>query len=92
MMVNRIIEDFIRQHCSDFVAELVVVGSNRSSPVLPVEATSGQSAKETILERMAPFDRRFTWERLSLDTIVFVGKNTLPNQAMTSLLMPMRLS
>jgi hypothetical protein len=94
---NRPIEEFVRQHCSDIVAEAVVVGNQRPSLALLVElinAIGGQADKDLIIERMTFFNQqRYKYERLSADRIVFVGRGTLPRTAVsTSTLRPIALS
>ena len=87
---SRAVEDFARVHCSDIVTRLIVVGNGRPALVMlaePLDVNGGQSAKDTIVERMASFNsRRYAYERITGDQVVFVSKGTLPRTAVSALL------
>jgi hypothetical protein len=84
----RAIEDNVRLHC-EFIAECVVVGNNRPSPVLLVEPTAAQDpewVKKEIIGRTRHFhspSRRLPHERInSRNFIVVVTGNIWPRTPM----------
>ncbi len=84
IFLHRSIEANIRETCSDLLKDCVVVGNWRPSPALFVEVldhtASGESLKETILERIKGFNgRRFSHERIEhKELIAVVASGDLP--------------
>ncbi|PPQ95816.1 hypothetical protein CVT26_015925 [Gymnopilus dilepis] len=83
---TRAIEDNARAMCTGLIAECIVVGSGRPSPVMFVEPAvdmDHNKLKKEILRKTRQFhQRRYLHERItSSDMIVIVPRNTLPRTA-----------
>ncbi|KAF8900464.1 hypothetical protein CPB84DRAFT_1778992 [Gymnopilus junonius] len=80
------IEDNARAMCSGLIAECIVVGSGRPSPVMFIEPAvdmDHNKLKKEIIRKTRQFHaRRYLHERItSSDMIVIVPRNTLPRTA-----------
>lgn len=83
---TRAIEENARATCSDLIADCIVVGNFRPSPVLFVEPKADgdeEKLKKDIIRRTRHFhSRRYLHERItSTNFIVVVPKDTLPRTA-----------
>lgn len=86
---TKAIEDNARATCGDLIAECVVVGSGRPSPVMFIEPTVDvadmphDKLKKTIIRKIRQFHiRRYEHERIvSPDMLVIVAPKTLPRTA-----------
>ncbi|OSX55854.1 hypothetical protein POSPLADRAFT_1162708, partial [Postia placenta MAD-698-R-SB12] len=83
---TKAIEDNVRATCGDLVAECIVVGNGRPSPVVFVEALVAMDAEKLrreIVRRTRQFHaRRYVHERItSARMVVVVGRGTLPRTA-----------
>ncbi len=83
---TKAIEDNARAMCPELIAECIVVGTGRPSPVMFIEpATDGDhdKLKKDILRKTRHFhSRRYLHERItSPDMIVIVSRQTLPRTA-----------
>lgn len=83
---TRAIEENARMTCADLIADCIVVGNFRPSPVLFVEPKSNvdpEKLKKDIIRRTRHFhSRRYLHERItSSNFIVVVPKDTLPRTA-----------
>lgn len=84
--LNRAIEDNVRLTCGKLIAECIVVGSGRPSPVLfvePADGVDGEKLKKEIIRKTRQFhSRRYLHERItSTNMIVVVPQKTLPRTA-----------
>lgn len=82
----RSIEDNVRAMCGNLVAECIVVGTGRPSPVLFIEPavdTDHEKLKKEIIRKTRQFhSRRYLHERItSPNMIVVVPPGTLPRTA-----------
>ncbi|KAG6849864.1 hypothetical protein H0H93_004213 [Arthromyces matolae] len=80
---TKAIEDNARATCGKLIAECVVVGSGRPSPVMFVEPTGDmdhEKLKKEIIRKTRHFhERRYLHERItSAKMIIIVAPNTLP--------------
>ncbi|KAG6845754.1 hypothetical protein H0H87_003808 [Tephrocybe sp. NHM501043] len=80
---TKAIEDNVRATCGKLIAECVVVGSGRPSPVMFIEPAGDMDhakLKKEIIRKTRHFhDRRYVHERItSTDMIVVVEPRTLP--------------
>ncbi|KAJ2931928.1 hypothetical protein H1R20_g5158, partial [Candolleomyces eurysporus] len=83
---TKAIEDNARQMCPGLIAECVVVGSGRPSPVMFIEPTSDMDhdkLKKEIIRKTRQFhSRRYLHERItSPNMVVVVPRGTLPRTA-----------
>jgi len=83
---TKAIEDNVRAMCPGLIAECIVVGSGRPSPILFVEPAADMDhskLKKDILRKTRHFhSRRYLHERItSTDMIVIVPRQTLPRTA-----------
>lgn len=83
---TKAIEDNVRAMCPGLIAECIVVGSGRPSPILFVEPAADidhNKLKKDILRKTRHFhSRRYLHERItSTDMIVIVPRQTLPRTA-----------
>ncbi|KAK7463694.1 hypothetical protein VKT23_005633 [Stygiomarasmius scandens] len=83
---TKAIEDNVRATCGGLVAECIVVGSGRPSPILfvepSVEMSEDKLKREIIRKTRAFHSRRYLHERItSPNMIVIVSRNTLPRTA-----------
>ncbi|KAF5390206.1 hypothetical protein D9757_002825 [Collybiopsis confluens] len=84
---TKAIEDNIRATCGNLVADCIVVGAGRPSPVLfvesAVEVSDQEKFKKEIIRKTRHFhSRRYLHERIvSTKMIVVVDRNTLPRTA-----------
>ncbi|KAE9410995.1 acetyl-CoA synthetase-like protein [Gymnopus androsaceus JB14] len=83
---TKAIEDNVRAMCGNLVAECIVVGTGRPSPVLFIEPTidmDHEKLKKDIIRKTRQFhSRRYLHERIcSAKMIVVVARNTLPRTA-----------
>lgn len=83
---TKAIEDYTRATCSGIIAECIVVGSGRPSPVIFIEPAvdaDHNKLKKEILRKTRHFhSRRYLHERItSPDMIVIVSRLTLPRTA-----------
>ncbi|KAL0579109.1 hypothetical protein V5O48_002892 [Marasmius crinis-equi] len=83
---TKAIEDNVRAMCGSLVADCIVVGTGRPSPVLFVEPSTDldhEKLKKDIIRKTRLFhSRRYLHERItSTNMIVVVPRNTLPRTA-----------
>jgi acyl-coenzyme A synthetase/AMP-(fatty) acid ligase len=83
---TKAIEDNVRAMCTGLIAECIVVGTGRPSPVLFIEPAvdiDHHKLKKEILRKTRHFhSRRYLHERItSPDMIVVVPRQTLPRTA-----------
>ncbi|KAF8898628.1 hypothetical protein BD779DRAFT_1431987 [Infundibulicybe gibba] len=83
---TKAIEDNVRATCGNLIAECVVVGSGRPSPVMFIEPASNveeSKLKKEIIRKTRLFhSRRYLHERItSTNMIVIVSPGTLPRTA-----------
>jgi acyl-coenzyme A synthetase/AMP-(fatty) acid ligase len=83
---TKAIEDNARAMCSGLIAECIVVGSGRPSPIMFVEPAleiDHKKLKKEIIRKTRQFhSRRYLHERItSPDMIVIVARQTLPRTA-----------
>ncbi|KAF4611892.1 hypothetical protein D9613_003756 [Agrocybe pediades] len=83
---TKAIEDNVRAMCSSLIAECIVVGSGRPSPVMFIEPAVDMDhakLKKDIIRKTRHFhSRRYLHERItSADMIVIVPRQTLPRTA-----------
>ncbi|EEB90577.1 hypothetical protein MPER_11194 [Moniliophthora perniciosa FA553] len=83
---TKAIEDNVRAMCGKLVADCIVVGSGRPSPVLfvePADEMNPEQLKKDIIRKTRQFHtRRYLHERItSTNMIVVVPRNTLPRTA-----------
>ncbi|KAF5375110.1 hypothetical protein D9758_000172 [Tetrapyrgos nigripes] len=83
---TKAVEDNVRATCGGLVADCIVVGTGRPSPVLFVEPAVDMDEnrlKKEIIRKTRPFHaRRYLHERItSPNMIVVVSRNTLPRTA-----------
>ncbi|KAF8154247.1 hypothetical protein B0H34DRAFT_800120 [Crassisporium funariophilum] len=83
---TKAIEENVRAMCGNLIAECVVVGSGRPSPVMfiePLTEMDHNKLKKDIIRKTRQFhSRRYLHERItSIDMIVIVPRQTLPRTA-----------